>query len=279
VGDLAEFLLNENKEFKNRYSGKKLKKGNRIENIKQRIKRNIESLVRLRLMKQTEFVKQEKGTGLVPTFRFTRVGYVFSRIVQCISLEDRMAEEELYNLFNERLFKVEEDSRSFLIFASKMIKKMYGKDLFGIYISTFRKALDSDVKDIESFVKLIQDTISFKFLRRSFFKVWEETINELDEENRKLFMYDHKLPFETAMGAKAVNKNYERLRLKLMNEIETIALEGFCTVCNKQIAFPMNLIEYIRRVVNAHIALPYVTCPKCKSAQRTLSLPFLLGQL
>jgi hypothetical protein len=191
-------------------------------------------------------------------------------------LEDEKAEEELYNLFHERLFKVEEDSPSFLIFASKMIKKMYEKDLFGIYISTFRKALDSDVKDIESFVKLIQNIISYKFLRRSFFAVWEETINELDEDERKLIMYDHKLAFETTMGDKAMNKSYERLRLELREETETVALEGFCTACNKHIAFPMNLIEYIRRVVNAHVLLFSVTCPKCNSAQQTLHLPFLL---
>jgi hypothetical protein len=131
-------------------------------------------------MKESEPVKEERGTSLIPTFRFTRFGYVFSKIMQCMFLEDKDAEKELYKIFHEQLFKVEEDSPSMVIFASKMIKKMYEKDLFGIYISTFRKALNSDVKDIESFVKLIQDTISFKFLRRSFFNVWEETINDLE---------------------------------------------------------------------------------------------------
>jgi hypothetical protein len=90
-------------------------------------------------------------------------------------------------------------------------------------------------------------------------------------------MYDHKLDFEAAMGAKALNKSYERLRLEVMKETETIALEGFCTACNKHIAFPMNLINYIRRVVNAHVLLPSITCPKCNLPQRTLRLPYLLG--
>jgi hypothetical protein len=232
--------------------------------------------VKLRLIKESEPVKEERGTSLIPTFRFTRFGYVFSQIMQCIYHEDKKAEEELYKLFHERLFKVKEDSPSFLIFTSKMMEKMYEKDLFGIYISNFRKVLDSDVTDIESFVKLVQNTISRDFLRRRFFIAWEETINELDQENRKLFMYDQKHICESRMGAKAVTKSYERLRLELREETETVALEGFCTACNKDIAFPMNLIEYIRRIVNAHVLLPSITCPKCNAAQRTLRLPFLL---
>ena len=225
--DLAKFLLTANEEIRNRYSRNRLTKANQIENVQRRIKRSIDSLVKLRIMKESEPVKEERGTSLIPTFRFTRFGYVFSQIMQCMFLEDEKAKEELYKIFRDQLFKVEEDSISLVIFASKMIKKMYEKDLFGIYVSTFRKALNSDMKDIESFVKLIQDIISFKFLRRSFFNVWEETINELDENNRKLFMYDHKLNFETAMGTTARNKSYERLRLELMKETETIALEGF----------------------------------------------------
>jgi hypothetical protein len=57
-------------------------------------------------MKQIGQVKEEKGTGLVPTFSYTPVGYVLSRIVQYSGLEKESAEKEMYTLFHDRLFKV-----------------------------------------------------------------------------------------------------------------------------------------------------------------------------
>jgi hypothetical protein len=104
--DLAKFLLENNPELRNHYQGERIRKEKKIENIQRRLKRNIEILVRLQLMKQIGQVKEEKGTGLVPTFSYTPVGYVLSRIVQYSGLEKESAEKEMYTLFHDRLFKV-----------------------------------------------------------------------------------------------------------------------------------------------------------------------------
>ena len=51
--DLAKFLLTANEEIRNRYSRNRLTKANQIENVQRRIKRSIDSLVKLRIMKET----------------------------------------------------------------------------------------------------------------------------------------------------------------------------------------------------------------------------------
>jgi hypothetical protein len=80
--DLAKFLCHENAELRNRYSGSSLKEYDIIENIQRRTKRNVDHLINLRLMVAVGQVKEERGTALIPTFRYTRFGYFLSRIVE-----------------------------------------------------------------------------------------------------------------------------------------------------------------------------------------------------
>jgi hypothetical protein len=139
-------------------------------------------------MKQTGEVKEEKGTGLIPTFSYTPAGYIFSRIIQCIGSKKGNTEEELYNFLHERLYNIKQDSLSFVIFASNLIKKIYEKGLFGNYISNLQKVLDSkDIPNIEAFARRLQQTLSVTFQTRLFVNAWEDTINELEPDVRKLF--------------------------------------------------------------------------------------------
>ena len=70
-------------------------------------------------------------------------------------------------------------------------------------------------------------------------------------------------------------KEYEKLRLELIGETERVLLEGFCNQCQKSSAFSMNIIEYTKRLANAHFVRLSITCPKCYDSQRTLRLPNL----
>ena len=189
--DLAKFLLENNPELRNHYQGERIRKEKKIENIQRRLKRNVKILVRLRLMKQIGQVKEEKGTGLVSTFSYTPVGYVLSRIVQYSGLEKESTEKEMYILFHDRLFKVKEDSPSLIIFASKFIENIHQRGLFGEYISTFQKVLNSkDISDIGALAMLIQKLLSPLYQTKAFVNTWVKTINELDPIVRKLYMYD-----------------------------------------------------------------------------------------
>jgi len=141
--ELAKYLLDNNEEIRNYYRGKKLTNSNKIENIQRRIKRSIDSLVNMGLMKETGTVPEERGTGLVLTYSYTRSGYLISKIIQCVIYGKENVEEQLYTLFHERLFKVDSHSLSYMIFNSKFIEKIHEKNLFGNYVSVFQKALDS----------------------------------------------------------------------------------------------------------------------------------------
>jgi hypothetical protein len=182
----------------------------------------------------------------------------------------------LYSLFHERLFKVETNSPSWLVFNSKFIEKIHDKNLFGNYISVFQRALDSkEITDIGSFARVIQNLISPLFQRRLFVRVWEETIDELDPQTRQLYVYEQKLAIDVKMGSKAWSKDYEILRLGLRENVEEVALEGICNECHERSAFHMKIIEYTNRLANADRLRPYIKCPKCDVHERTLQIPIL----
>ncbi len=158
-------------------------------------------------MKETGQVKEERGSGLVPTYRYTRSGYFISQVIQCVINGEENAEEQLYNLF-QRIFKVDDHSPSLLILNSKFIEKIHDKNLFGDYVSIFQKALDSkEITDIESFATLIQKFISPLFQQRHFVRAWVETIDELEPQIRQLYMYEQKLAIDAKMGSKALTRN------------------------------------------------------------------------
>jgi hypothetical protein len=278
---LGKFLRQENEEFRNTYAGSKKKDESKMqEYIQRRVMRNVNDLVNLRLMVQAGEEKEERGTALIPTFRYTPFGYFLSNIIRCLR-SDKDADSELYDLFL-RVYRVLPESPSFTIFASKLTKKMREKGLFAHYVSILKEVVDSkSIKDITSFALLLQNTVNLKFHNPTsgliFLDTWEEAIDELDPDTRKLFLYDQKLDYDQKMGKKAITKEYEMLRYDLRQDTEVIALEGICYECKRRTASHMKILQYNRRLAYAHNRLNgrAITCPNCNAPQRTLQLPNL----
>ena len=100
-------------------------------------------LVVLRITAEARQVKEERGTGLIPTFRFTPFGYFLSQIIHSLRSSVNV-EDKLYDLLNEGLFKVQTYSPSLVIFGSKWIKKMREKgEVGGIFLYLKRSLIQS----------------------------------------------------------------------------------------------------------------------------------------
>lgn len=251
-----------------------------IENIQRRTKRNVDDLVNLRLMHEVGQVKEERGTALIATFRYTRFGHFLSQIIQCLN-SDKDAESRLYDLF-QKTYKILPDSPSITILVSNFIIKIREIDPFAHYVSIFKDVIDSkSITDIRSVALLIQNNVNLKFQNPAnaqiFVDLWEEAIGELDPETRKLFLYDQKLDYDQKMCSRSITKEYEMLRNDLRQDAKVIALEGFCHECNQRAVTQMKILQYNRRLAYTHTLLSgrAITCPKCNAPQRTLQLPNL----
>jgi hypothetical protein len=278
--DLSRYLLYNNVEFRDRYKGSHLNESSRIEYIGKRVYRNVNHLVGLRVMAQVKLVKEERGTGLIPTFRFTPFGYILSQIIGSLRSGVNV-EVKLYDLFHERLFKVQANSPSIVIFASNWIEKMYEKGKFAHYVSILKKVIDSkSVNNIEEFALLLQRTVNLRFFHNPanallFVDTWEETIKELEPEIRKLFLHEQKLGIDVKMATRVRTLEYEKLRLTLIGDVEQVALESYCNECKQRVVHQMKILQYYRRLAHAHTELNGLAmkCPTCNVPHRTLTLP------
>jgi hypothetical protein len=230
------------------------------------------------IMTQAGTVKEEKGTGLVPTFRFTPFGHMLSQIIQ-FDRPDINVEAKLYNLFQGLLAPLE--AQSWVIFTSNWIKKVYEKGQFGHYISILRKVIDSGpIWNIRKFNLLLLDTVNLRFsysptYSRLFMDIWLETVNELEPEVRKLYLYEVKLSLDVTMGKIATTLQYEKSRSTIIDDVEVVALEGYCAECKQRSVLQMKITKYYWRLAHAFTPLNGLAmqCPKCNSPSKTLRLP------
>ncbi|MFZ0512860.1 MAG: hypothetical protein WAM14_14730 [Candidatus Nitrosopolaris sp.] len=283
--DLAKYLRHNNEELRDRHLKSKLKlkkltESNKIEYIKRRVKRNVDNLVDMRLMTQVRLVKQERGTGLIPTYTYTRFGYFFSQVIQSLR-SDVNVEAKLYDLF-QGMWRVQPDySQSHIIFNSNWIKKMYEKGHLGHYISIYKKAINSkSIRNIQEFASILQRTVNIRFFHERvnaliYMTTWKETIEELEPEVRKLYLNEIKLNIDGIMNSSSLTLEYEKLRFSLIADVEVVALEGYCTECKQRPVLQMKIVEYYQRLAHAFTPLNglVMQCPKCNSPHKTLQLP------
>jgi hypothetical protein len=278
--DLAKYLLHENAEFRNLYIGSKKSESKRIENIARRVKRNVDALVGLQLVIQAGEVKQERGFGLVLIFKFTSFGYIFSHIIQSLQ-SDKNVDAKLYDTFQCMLTVQPDYAQSHLIFISNWLKKMHEKGYFGHYVSILKKVINSkSIPNIEEFASILQYTVNIQFFHQSanalnYMGTWEETINELEAEVRKLYFYDLKLSIDVKVDKKSITSEYEKRRLSLLGDVEVIALEGYCAERKQRSVLQMKITKYYWRLAHAFTPLNGLAmqCPKCNSPHKTLRLP------
>jgi hypothetical protein len=186
-------------------------------------------------------------------------------------------EAKLYDLFQGLLAPLE--AQSWVIFTSNWIKKVHEKGQFGRYISILKEVIDSkSIWNIRKFNLLLQDTVNLRFSYNPinadvFVNIWQETINELEPEVRKLYLHEVKLSLDATMSNIATTLDYEKLRFALIEDVEVVALEGYCNECKKPAAVKVKIVEYYQS--HAHVSLVSTKCPLCNSPDPTLQLPQL----
>src|SRR5919202_1840444 len=134
----TKWLLEANLEFRNYYqdSAAKTKTHSRVENFKPRVKRYVEELVNMGLLRHVGTAKETKGTGTVDIFQFTIIGRVVAWIVESLNSDKReYAINGLYNLLQSHY---EKKISSINMFNSIYHRKCKENGLFGILIDYHR---------------------------------------------------------------------------------------------------------------------------------------------
>lgn len=244
---------------------------NRIGRIKKTVNIKLKNLVQLQLLEVAGNKPIAKGSGTTPSYQFTEYGYLLAWIVE--SFDSNASQEVICNeIYNQlcNISTVDDNifSTSTSIFISNFFKKCKERGAFNNIVILFRETLTMVDRSIVRMEDLVQRVLRLNFKdieRRTFFNnLFDETINELDLQTKKLVLYNLKLDIEKRMKEAVTDfKGFEKMRFRLKGFADSIALESYCIICDHYIAIELELLDYRRRTVESDLGIITVKCPLC----------------
>ena len=203
--ELANWLLKNNLEYLDFYKGDraKTKKSSRVEHILPRIKDRLRDLSRIDLIRIND-TPQEKGEGITNLYQITPFIILLGTLIDSIKTVDKefmkSSDKHLYELFIKQFA---EYPSSLNQFRSRFYPKLLSVDLFTDFIaSRLRQILLSDDPP-QSIHELLQRWHLLSQFDESmhdkvelYLKLWFESLAELDEETRNLFLFNIKTEIE-----------------------------------------------------------------------------------
>jgi hypothetical protein len=275
---LAKWLLKNNPDF---YKGKAVKDSDIIEHTQKRVKKRLKDLELLGLVGHGK-TKQQKGSAEIPLYVCSRLGYVLAEIIESLDPNKReKANNEIYDWF-QIIYRIKEESPSTTIFYAHLFKKCKEKGHFGYIVSLFRKVVNSNMP-LKNMFDLFNEPLFliFNYPGRTdpFHITLNETLNELDVDTKKLFLYYQKLELEGQMKLRAgYSKGYEEMCFKIRGNEDVLAVEGFCVICQLYFPIRVDLLDYRERIIedrNEMFDCLTKSCPKCKTPNALL-IPSLI---
>ena len=166
------WLITSLPEFKLRYPNGNVSKT--IPNVRRRIKRKLDDLVRLELL-LSEKTEQEKGDGTTDSFKFTIFGKLLGQIIISIDFDNSIVKDissityrrekidtQIFDSLRQ-IFKTGNYAPTIDILASQFISKCMERRWFGNIISLFKHALNDTQDVIETISDLLNKLTTCNF--------------------------------------------------------------------------------------------------------------------
>jgi hypothetical protein len=270
---LAKWLMSYNEEFINHYkdpSSRHITFPNRIENTQRSTKNKLNDLIDLQLIRITGSAKAEKGTGVVSLYSFTDLGYLLAWIIESNKPQKHMsAIDEIYKII-QLLLTINEDSPSAIIFYSYFFRKCRDRGVFDKLVQHIWHIAHANL-DITNMQDLFERVADLGFedqdIRRMFFDLWHESLEELEANQKALVLYQMKLDAERRFQNKKeyFTKEYEEKRFQYRDNYEYIVVEGSCQNCGTG-PLALSYLEYRKGFANvARNDSIKLDCPICDS--------------
>lgn len=279
--NLTKWLLETNIEFMNCFrdpSTRNYTIANRIIDRLPRIRGRVADLINLGLIVQTGWEKETKGTGTVPIFQFTIIGQFVAWIVESLDASKKeYAIDQLFNLFQDHL-RINPSSTD--IFTSIYYQKCKEHGLFGEFVNRYKELLESDIPIFNKrgfFQRLL---ILPKYNIDSdidFWKLWNDSVLQLDQDQRLHFFHHIKLDIEREAEEKChAFGEFEKVRYESRDNPNSVTIEGYCKNCGFYTVAAFQLDKYMWHM---HGASPsgviIMTCSNCKK-DGSIEFPILI---
>jgi hypothetical protein len=281
--ELANWLLNNNKEFVNSYKSLSTRTTtwqNRIENRLPRIRNKLDDLIELDLVKKCGTTKALKNSDIISLYKFTLDGYLISYVMEGL-FHPRMrenADNEIYNLY---MWHFEHFPTYRSPFSSGVYKKLKEAGAFGCLVDMYRDVIlkgttITSMQELMSATAIPQPILDMAKENPSrLSNMLRKVIGEMDREKQHSYFYGIKEEIESKMSQKVDNAyEYTELRFKFRARIDLVALAGLCENCKSIIPKVYNLLSYFTEVKCIPGMTLLTKCPKCEK-ERSVIFPRL----
>ena len=314
--ELANWLLQNNREFMHEFSGSNAKtpRSTRLAIKRNRIQRHIDNLMQLGLVYEKNRIKGAKNQSSTVLYDYTLPGYLITWLLD-INHFDKMTKtdeptQKILNVIHS--YATLKDSAS-ITFISNFFDRCKKRGTFNSVVSYFLESImtNSTITDGYHLLRL--------FLGQSHSLNWIladcesfiEALNSLDENIRKIVLFEIKMEVEDWQYSKMIDdiyknsrviaqdihyqgllnivgipgKKWQLMRFNNISNHSNVVVPGFCSGCNKEQPFLVHVYKYFNRIIAAHRPYPFngisQDCDGCGKALgstcRVIQLPWFLS--
>jgi hypothetical protein len=274
--DLGKYLMKKNYEFRDYYTDhlRNVTMSNRIANHRQRIQRCIDNLIDSQLLIIKDKVKSEKNELQTPLYAFSLEGIIVALLCRYHNISSdkykdtrRRIEDQVFSI----IFHLFSQYNSHIVdFVSKIYLKAKEKGFSESIVLLLLKIL----KDSNIQIRYMKDALNWALYfhleksqrtKRDFFNIYIETLNELDENIRKIILYHEKGEIESRFHLYQPPKDWEEMWTKNIQEYSKLVLYGTCQnqACLNRCPLLVDYYDYRTEIfLKGHLK---GDCDKCNS--------------
>jgi hypothetical protein len=256
---LGNWLIEHHRPFIDEYAGSHLTKSYRLHAKRNYIQSRLDDLIELRLIKKEGTTKSEKNKTDTPIYKFTPGGDLVGFLLAA-SKTPRNAQEESthrdasYMVLGVLSIFLKRFESSTFLFLSNFITKCQEKELHtdSRFIRFMRNIfpylyVSADFNVRMSRIMILCIPTVYPELADTFF----QTLNELNEETKKLLLFQFKIDIETdyyypRLTESSIVKEWESMRIQNVHDYSKVVLSGYCEECKSSYPFVLDIIKFIQ---------------------------------
>jgi hypothetical protein len=287
--EIYNWIVRNNKKIVDYYNKKK-KQGrhitytNRVHGQEKKLDNYLETLLQLKLIHKTGIAPADKiQSHPVEVFEYTKGGMLLRLILESMGLikstQYKRQPDEIYQDIYELIYSAlgKKESPASNIFYLNLYEKCKERGIFYKVVERIHYIINSN-NEITGITDLLYRAMNAfdifdKRLESDLLDTIYKTIEDLDEQVKKLFLYRMKIFAENSferrlenLGTELDSKEYEELRFNLRSKYEQIAFRSYCEICKSNQNLELHYSDLISPTARYNITA------KCSNCNRTISL-------
>lgn len=241
--ELGNWLLENNTDLRNEFTGSHIPRSYRLHSKRKYFQARLEYLVDNKILQALGTEKSAKNQSQTTVYDFTELGYYLGKCLIATRTPEVNIESAIGQLIQEKITHNSKYDSSIAAFWNILLRRAQEQGFFVKLNQRFRiiGQFFPHSFETDTIRQLVYAGSNYSPLMAEFII---ETLKECESELKDLVLFQMKLFFE---GETPVNvtREYERLRLANITNLQTVVLQGYCGGCKERYPVALNIFEVL----------------------------------